>query len=361
MNSKRLPSIELIRIIACFLVLALHLIEDFFSGYGVKFLDTLILVPLYGAVTVFWMITGFFIFNRKYEDLLKKTLKKIWIPVLIISSICLVLYDVYLNITTGQKMLSPFSYIANIITNTICFRTFAPSCTHFWYAYTYCLVIVFYPVLNSFVNYLDESKKRQKVFIAISLLFIIINELSFNNFACIDNHGLSAVVMASIEIICGHILYENIDSFLCRKKIVFICMLSLLCINVIKALLYMYLAMNDLSLKVISSWYSLSSIISAVMVTIICIKLNTNSESKLNRIFLIFGPLTFYVYLIHKIPIKVLGKLGIFQLISNSSFIVKYLYFIVCALCCFAISILLSYLIDKIVNLLYRKKTVDNK
>ena len=62
---KRNPSVELMRIIACLIVLACHCNLLLNVSEPHAFYRNFITGILCDGVTIFWMITGFFIFNNK--------------------------------------------------------------------------------------------------------------------------------------------------------------------------------------------------------------------------------------------------------------------------------------------------------
>lgn len=353
MSKKRIASVELMRIIACFLVVGLHAIEEIIDKTGSIFSETYFLTFFFDGVTVFWMITGFFIFNNEYKSLIERTFKKIWLPVTVISIICVVAYDYYLLINSGQQMQSVFSYIVYLINNILRFRTFAPSCAHFWFIYVYCLVVIFYPILKSFVKYLDESVERQKIFVLITLILIIINEITLNNFLSINNHGLSAMIMASIEIIYGHIIYINKDKFI-EKSSIIKCLLSICLIELVRCVVYMLLQKNGLPIRAISSWFSIFGVIVSLALVLLCF--NLVDENRETKLIIVVGKLTFYVYLLHKIPIKILRKLGIEAYIVSQNGIMKIVFAILYCFICFIITIVISFILAKIKDTIIKKQ-----
>ena len=70
-----------------------------------------------------------------------------------------------------------------------------------WYLYVYILVILIYPLLKAFVEYLDADTKRTKIFLIGTFVFLVINDISSNSLAAFSHHSINALVPASIEII----------------------------------------------------------------------------------------------------------------------------------------------------------------
>lgn len=94
MDKKKDQRVELCRIIACIMVIAIH-INLFYAIDGKVIANRLLWSCLCAdAVSVFWIISGFFIYKRfSYKHILKRTIISICIPLFLINLLYLFFYD----------------------------------------------------------------------------------------------------------------------------------------------------------------------------------------------------------------------------------------------------------------------------
>lgn len=354
-KSNRIASVELIRIIACFIVVSYHSLSDYVkevSSFSNNLLNSIFCI----GVSIFWLLTGFFLFkNDNYKKLVKRSFIKLWMPTILISIICFVGYDYFCYLISDEPMLSFGEYLYQIIYGIFRFHNFAPMCSHLWFIYIYVLIIICYPVLKQYVNYLDNNINAQKRFVIITLCIFIVNNIYLNNFMQFDEHYFNGIVPASILIIYGHLLYEHKDDIFKIKINDFIYILCLFLINIIRSIIITLLNENRIDSSSMYGWYSIFSVISALCLIIPCL----NSEklkrhNKFNSLISNIGKYTLYIYLIHIIVLKILGKTNIlsslYTLINSLisfGLLVEFLYVLIIAIIVFSISLLLSMVLDK--------------
>lgn len=90
MIMKRDSSVELGRVLACCIVIGVHIclpafVQDSYYDISRIFISCLVA----DGVAIFWFITGFFLFkNVSYKKVLNKTFKNIGIPLIVFSCVC---------------------------------------------------------------------------------------------------------------------------------------------------------------------------------------------------------------------------------------------------------------------------------
>ena len=153
MTNVRSSNMELLRIVAMFLILGIHALGLAHGGLpSVKYtqdtpLGTLFFFFSYGAccvgVNVFVLISGWFGIRFKWQSLCKLIFQVLFFTVIIFVILALVDSQRYLT-------LDAFSYVFLI-----------PS-SQLWFVKAYVLLMLFSPVLNSFV---EHASQRQILFV----------------------------------------------------------------------------------------------------------------------------------------------------------------------------------------------------
>ena len=264
------------------------------------------------GVAIFWMVAGFFLFKKTYKSVLLKTKKNIVVPLVIYSAGCFYLYRWLLDdFTLVQSILAPTKedYV-NVIKTLFTWSNPVPCGSHLWYLYTYILIMIIFPVLKSFVVYLEEDVKREKIFVIMSFAFLIMNDISVNKLGGFSLQTVGALIPACIEIIYGHILYKNREKFFACKYF-FIGIISFLGINFIRAIIQYKRFFMGLDNSLLF-WFSSLGVLCTVSVIVGGFSLNhIINSTKIQSIICYVGSCTFYIYLIHNYIIVWVEKYGI--------------------------------------------------
>lgn len=358
---KRDSSVELGRVLACCIVIGVHIclpafVQDSYYDISRIFISCLVA----DGVAIFWFITGFFLFkNVSYKKVLNKTFKNIGIPLIVFSCVCFyfsswLFYD--------QPFLQGFvhtkeEYI-NVIKTLLTWNNPVPSGSHLWYLYTYILIMLFFPVLLSFINYLeaDSSCKRVKYFFVISFSILMLNDITMNKFANFSLHAFSAVFPAAVEIIYGHFLYKY-KSYFKDKKWLLITPVCFLGMNIIRAYLQYRNYYVDAANTHILFWYTSIGVVCTTSLLIFCLCIGNYIKSKkVNKTICALGSFTFCIYMIHTYVIALLSKWGITDRINKKLFeifgdnLFEVMYTIILIVLVFVISLIVSCCIRFIKN-----------
>ncbi len=144
---KRDPSIDLIRVIACLLVVGTH-VDLMGTGDATKLLIRLVFAD---GVTLFFILSGFFFFKKGFKDTLKRTLTGIVLPGVIVM---LLSYQFAPFIRDEQTLLYCLTHlnfdIPGFITDVLSWGgTIRESLAgHLWYIFTYLELVLAYPLLR---------------------------------------------------------------------------------------------------------------------------------------------------------------------------------------------------------------------
>lgn len=358
---KRDPKVELMRIIACAIVIGAHTylspIVNERADIGRVFITCLCA----DGVAVFWFINGFFLFRKTdYGALLLHTAKNILLPLL-----CVTLFAFYFGdwLMKGEPLISslshPLSDYRDLFNGILSWNNVVADLGHLWYLYVYALVMFFFPVLKAFVDYLEKDTNREKIILILSSLFLLINDISGNRFASFSHHTINALIPAAIEIIWGHIIYKY-KNYFCNQKYIGISIVGFLGLNMIRLFIQMRNYNVDLSNKTILYWYTLIGILCALCVVIFCLStgLKTANNTVINKLICKLASYTYTIYLIHPIVKNVIAKHGgmnlLQKIILNDShgIVREIVYTAIIIIIVFAISLILSIFLKSIYQLL---------
>lgn len=297
---KRDPSVELARLFACLIVIGVHVALSATINGVWDSSRTFIAMFVADGVSIFWMITGFFLFqNKSYPKLLKRTGRTILLPMAGLSLFVFFFGPALLEgATLSQSISHPFSDYVKIFSSLIRWSNQVSGCGHLWYLYVHVLVILVFPILKSFVSYLDESSVRKRNFLIVSFVFLVCNDLSNNHLGQFSHHPVTALLPASIFVIWGHLLYQQKHRF-AKKRYLFLCPAAFLFMNGIRTLIQLSRGAANAG-NAIMYWYSSFGLLCALCVIIFCFSLIRRQErTKPNQCILFLASYTFPIYLIH--------------------------------------------------------------
>ncbi|QEH55812.1 acyltransferase [Citrobacter portucalensis] len=166
---KRNHSIDILRIICCFLVICIHTSPLYipYSELGVSTSQKMILLSLESFVRVgmpiFFAISGMFILNKDILSLssfYKKRIVSIIIPFIVASVIH---YIVAVKINGGD--ISFNAYVNLLLTPTGIGE-------HFWFVYAILGIYIASPLFNAIVSKADEKSAISSLYVIVLLLVI---------------------------------------------------------------------------------------------------------------------------------------------------------------------------------------------
>ena len=351
---KRNPSVELMRIIACLIVLACHCNFLLVSNDVNPFFHKYITAMLCDGVAIFWMITGFFIFNNNsYKKLWLHFLTKVFVPMLLLYIVDLFFEDFLLSKCSLLESLSKGVHrIADYVFSIIQLKAPNSTLDHTWYVFAYLLVILIFPILKAFADYIKEDSIKEKVFMILSLVLWVANDALANNLIDFGFHGSNVIIPSSLLVIWGYIIYEHRDLF--SKKIFrIISPVAFILVNLLRAFLSHLTETYDLGdYSNLNVWYSVFGLINAMLIVSFCLStIKGDMISTGGKAICFIASFTYGIYLIHPLIQESALHLGFFDyLYALFGGMPSWAYFIIALL----ISALLSFIICFLICLILR-------
>ena len=181
-SKKRDVTIELIRIIACIIVVATHLSLNVFDQYHSQVDWSRLFEKCFftDGVPIFYMIIGFFLANgRSYKKIWKSTAKKVLLPALFYVIFAQIFFMFILNkqsfwwcIQNVGANLNLQGIFRSIITGDVLHIN--SLCAHLWYIFSYVKIVIWIPVLWLVCKEDNNSKLARRIILGFGILSTII-------------------------------------------------------------------------------------------------------------------------------------------------------------------------------------------
>lgn len=374
-SNKRNVKIEVLRIIACFLVIFSHIRDLPWKPSGelresAVFFDTAFSI----CVTIFFMITGFFIYNKKgtiikdWLSLIKKFFTELFIPMMLTWIFCIVFDEFLVNTKTFIECIESFDIKVvwdNIYAVLSTYKTgeLVGTAGHLWFFFSYFIIIIEYPIVRLILT-------KTNKYVLLILFFAFSAILIYNDYIAYFSEAFNVSPFYIFQkpvfySAVGHILYNdfikkyidgkydyNENSIIINKPIF---ILSFIIYSIVFFLLYktqkgLYLGRNNG--YPYTSWSSYYSFVLTVTFILMFYDLNLNKllNEKITNLIYFISSKTFGIYLIHY-PIATRLKFVLFQdyfADRRSIFIHHIIYYTLYGLFIFIISLLFTICLDKL-------------
>lgn len=302
-NMKKDPAVELARIVGCLLVVGVHC---WINNFGVAIQSksgTYIACIFADGVAVFWIISGFFMYkNYSYKQTLKRTIKSIVIPMLLLSAAMFFVLNNYLNGNGWHFILHSKDDYKWILNSLLIWTNPVDRLGHFWYLYVYILLMLCSPVIAVFIKYLEEDTKREKLFLVLTFLLLVWNDLSNNQMGRFEHHAFAGAFPAAIESVWGYLLYKYRDR-LRKRRYIFISVGAFLGLNVLRMAIQLgrYHRIQDTATYILY-WFSSIGLLCAICVIVFSFAaIHSRKATVMNRVICWLASYTFSIYLLHPV------------------------------------------------------------
>ena len=325
-TDKRNYVVDVIRIIACLIVIGNHCCLQAFNEYysQVDWSRLFEKCFLTDGVPLFFMITGFFIVNgRNYKKIWKSTLIRILLPTFIYVIFVQVFYMFIVNKESFLWCIKNSFYNLNIqgIIRTILTGNLVhinSLCEHLWYIFSYIKIIICVPIIWLLCKEQDTSKLARRIIIGFGIVSSLI--IDIQRFYIIPGIGkirvLELVDREILYVLFGYEIFINKNKISNNKKVFYLSSVIFILINVIRYKVEQHYMVINSFYNIIGrenfiEWqYSIISMISSVSLFCLIYSGLTIKSKKLKSIILFISNKTFGIYLIHYI---ILAKVDLYK------------------------------------------------
>ena len=314
-NKKRDYTIDIIRIIACLIVVGNHCCLQAFNEYysEVDWSRLFEKCFLTDAIPLFFMITGFFIVNgRNYKTIWKNTIKKIIIPTLFYIVFVQVFYMFFTNkesflwcIKNSIYNLNLIGILRTVLTGNL--EYINSLCEHLWYIFSYIKIIIWVPLIWLICKEENISKLARRIIIGFGILSALI--IDIQRFYTIPWFGFIRVYelvdREILYVLFGYELFVHKDLIKNNKKICFLSSIAFILINILRYKIEQhYMVINSfydiVGRENFIEWqYSILSMISGISLFCLLYSGITVKSEKLQKFILCISNKTFGIYLVH--------------------------------------------------------------
>lgn len=298
-TQKRDTDVEVIRCLACIMVVAGHAIGTF----DVNFTPVLSVAErVYAAdgVSFFFMVTGFFLFrNRSFRSHLRKTVHRIVIPGAVMLFLTRLLWPWIRNTDSLWHCFT---------TNHIDWKEFLTcfaqqtaggyGTEHLWYLFTYVFLILMFPVLELLCREDERSDKARHYVLGLSLLTLLLRDVQHCHPWPIETDLFCVFPAYVLCALAGYELYRNKNVLPGRRDIRRKCAAAWIILYIARCAMQLHaLSIGDASLY-FCYWNCGCSLISAGL-TIIILFTYSPIKGPAAKASAWFGGHSFHIYLLH--------------------------------------------------------------
>lgn len=316
--------VEILRIIGMMIVVFVHVKPGDYVGGAPDIGRIALSAILADGVPIFWFILGFFLFRKKmdWEDVLKRTIIRIFIPLLLYS---LFVWFFCGFLTEGKTIAESFTHTGEEYQQIWKFgilkwTNVLPMSGQIWYLYVYIAIMLLYPALKGMWDYGIKESKNDKATFAMLFLLLVLNDVFINKIFEFSYTGIFAVIGASIFIYAGAMLYEWVNLVSGKIKWAIIGVLLFVGSNIIRTVVqYYYYMYSADQIPHFMNWYTSFSMLAAIGFVMIvyglCGKIKWNHFAR--KFVCHMGTISFYVYFIHMIILECFKSAGIHSMVQE--------------------------------------------
>lgn len=309
MKKKRELGIELLRIVACFLVVIIHIKLSDLENDGGIIKEQVLLSCLSGyAVAVFFAITGCFWYrqDKPFKDVIIRHVRTILIPTFIVIMVFLVFREYLLAeniIPTLADVSAP--NVANFFKGILAqmpeligqHDTFAI----YWYVIDFTLLLIWYPLVRVIAK--DAiGEKIMWAFVIIAFINRAVEEIQWFTDWDFYIREITIIPMALVMTMLGHLIYSKKEFIINNARMCRICsaILYVLAILISYILQYKLYKVNPSMGPEFANWKHTPAFLIVISLLVFFISLDTvKIGNAAQKIILTISGFTFYVYLTH--------------------------------------------------------------
>ncbi len=323
-KSGRDGRVELLRVLACLMVVALHAKSNTFVEGVPVYPRVLFSCFVSDAVAVFWLIMGFYLFKpRPYKSRILHCLHKIILPMLLFT-LFLIIFPVF----NGESLNSSLLYSG--LVSILLLEPQIPLTGHFWFLFVYAVLVLIYPVLDAVrARFLSDSKGRRRFLLAVLCLFAF-NDLTINRFLRVDQIPITALIPSALIVLSGYAVYEERQFFQENKHMGVVGFTLFVAANLLRSVLtYLLLRASSANTHLLY-WCSSFGFIASLGLSVFFFSLK-RKDGALSQIAALLGSCTMVVYIIHPWLISMGLNVKVAGIVCNGAETFdQYIIFVVC-------------------------------
>lgn len=345
--------IEILRIVACSMVIFIHTNDNGFNLftqynlYNYKFwLYLFISTSSCYAISIFFAISGALLFSK--EESIKKNCKRIlkYILLLIIFSIINYIFNIIIHNENFEfKTLCSGIYVGNLN-------------NQLWFLYAYIAFLIMLPFLRSLAKNLSNKYYYYLFLLAIIFqgIFPICQYLLFRGNYIINPDFTNRLVLFDSMIIyplLGYFIHNRISSNDLKKYLPFLWIINIV------SIVFSCLA-TSFQINITGDYYKnfrdCFNVINVSTIFATCKYFFTNYKINdfIKKLIISLGRCTFGIYLIHSLIMQILPIEYIINLLNNNHMFCSFVYVLIILLICYIVIYIFNFIIKYIKLCFYK-------
>lgn len=362
---KRDISIEILRIIGCFLVIWAHIQLQIVEN-GQIYRGRLLFSSIIGDdVPIFMLITGFYIFRRKtsnilieYKNKILTFIKRIWIPSVILIIMTCILTPFLDKMVSWNDIRTWGKLIEwNVVTDFILKNSVSGYAGHLWYICFYLKMLILFPILTFLCQNERHINIIRRLYLGISFVNIWGKDIGYFTGKQIWDLSSFSLDENFTYIFLGFELYlfnkkiakKNNKKILCVTFLIYV--FGIVLKMILQMLLYKH---SGLDVDSRFMWLQcLPCYLTSSALLIFFSNLKLNCSKGVEKVILFLGKNTMLIYLFHMLVIQFTGnfrnKILIALNLGTTPF-EAFGYYVISGLCVFCVSLVGAIVFDYIYN-----------
>lgn len=321
---KRQASIELARVIACFMVICIHTVTWYTNSNGLIENSLFIRSFITDGVPIFWYIMGFFLFinpNASHIKRFKKTMQTLILPAFAVMVFSQIWQDWLLADWGEVSFLSCLDMHSfdfhNLFSNLLRWSSGMTFGGHFWYIFSYLKVILWVPLLTFVCVDTPKANACRRYLMLLCGLYILNQDI--HNLFVLTIQGdtypvtvYSVITPTFLFILIGYEAYLNQNWIKANAPWLRWCgLIGYFGFNTLK---YIFAAQDmrvDTGDTYFLDIYNVNAFCASfsLFIAIYCLKFTENSRTE--KVVLHLGSKTLGIYLIHGCIFRKMKAIGI--------------------------------------------------
>ncbi len=299
-RSKRDARIELLRLICCFFVVALHCKPgsnvDGVPSFARYLFSNIIADP----VSIFFMITGFFFLNEEtYAKTTGKNIKRIFLPMISYIIILLAYGKGFSSIEAAKDSL--LSIGKSIITWT----PFIHNAGHLWYLYVHLLIIALSPLIKYFLKLIRKRKYLAYCTLILFLGLFWINDFWGNRLFRCSQIPVTSLLPGILLIIIGNTVFQIFDTYFFLHKLSVLYCVTFIGINIYRASL-----LTSGEIQMSDATFSFMGVLCALFLVLFFLSLPA-IKGRAAEFINLLASFTLGIYIWHVLIMEITGTIGL--------------------------------------------------
>ena len=232
---KRNTGIEIFRIAAILIVICSHTELNYFDGEFNPY--RLVLACIFGdSVAFFFMIAGFFFFQKGFRVQAKKVVLQIIVPAAVVMLLSQVFHEWLFHRQSLIKDLTSFQIDwYRISSNLLAGKTGMELCPHMWYVFAYAGCVLWLPLMGFICKEEPYCRKVRRCLILLNLAAVLVEGIqklyilpagAITTFTLIPN--------SLAHMLIGYEIYQNRQRIAGNKKLRYVALAVFIGMNVVR-------------------------------------------------------------------------------------------------------------------------------